>query len=522
MRHPVVVVLPLLGAALWQACTLTSEPFNPKEVAEALGPDPSVEGPTEQSEPDAGVDPTCTSSELGGCPLPLSGAGGRCESDVECETQVCISGSCAVASCNDGRENGSETGVDCGGSCVEPCDDCAGSECNPPEPTCDDRLINQGESDVDCGGPCEAPCGAGQRCENDGDCASGLFCPEPTGECTSVSCADGFLNGAELQVDCGGGTCPGCPIGAPCSDGSDCAAGVCGQNDTCSAPSCDDGVQNGTEPSADCGGTCTDCPEGQPCSVGADCRSGVCNPAGCGAEVERCCQTPACNDGVQNGNEPSIDCGNAGCGPCPNGRPCAANAVCGSGFCSLGFCRVHPCTDGALSESESDVDCGGNDPQCRRCPRGDTCRGNADCASNVCDEGVCVDCNDGILNGSETGLDCGGTCGLCAGGVCSDDDDCASDACEDGTCCGGALADCTRCARRLAPDVGCDSNGAAANDCNAFLQCLADNLDDCETSTASECSDDEDDICFYGSFGGENGAGVTLAEAVLVDAGCQL
>ncbi|MEQ8707328.1 MAG: T9SS type A sorting domain-containing protein [Phaeodactylibacter sp.] len=49
--------------------------------------------------------------------------------------------------CDDGIQNGDETGVDCGGSC-EPC---------VAAPTCDDGIQNGDETGVDCGGSC-APC----------------------------------------------------------------------------------------------------------------------------------------------------------------------------------------------------------------------------------------------------------------------------------------------------------------------------------------------------------------------------
>ncbi len=45
--------------------------------------------------------------------------------------------------CSDGVQNGSETGIDCGGSC-------------PACPTCSDGIQNQGETGIDCGGPCAA------------------------------------------------------------------------------------------------------------------------------------------------------------------------------------------------------------------------------------------------------------------------------------------------------------------------------------------------------------------------------
>jgi hypothetical protein len=103
--------------------------------------------------------------------------------------------SSTVPSCTDGVKNGSETGVDCGGTCPA----CA--------PTCTDGVKNGSETGVDCGGTCPA-------------CA-------PT-------CTDGVKNGTETGVDCGG-TCPAC------------------------APTCTDGIKNGMETGIDCGGTCPAC-----------------------------------------------------------------------------------------------------------------------------------------------------------------------------------------------------------------------------------------------------------------------
>ncbi len=50
------------------------------------------------------------------------------------------------ASCFNGIQDGTETGVDCGGPDCAPC------------PTCDDGIQNGGETGVDCGGPDCAPC----------------------------------------------------------------------------------------------------------------------------------------------------------------------------------------------------------------------------------------------------------------------------------------------------------------------------------------------------------------------------
>ena len=52
-----------------------------------------------------------------------------------------------IPTCEDGVQNGGETGIDCGG----PCKPCA-------QETCFDGIQNQGERGIDCEGPCEKPC----------------------------------------------------------------------------------------------------------------------------------------------------------------------------------------------------------------------------------------------------------------------------------------------------------------------------------------------------------------------------
>jgi hypothetical protein len=44
------------------------------------------------------------------------------------------------------------------------------------------------------------------------------------------SCADGVQNGDETDVDCGGGTCPKCPLNQMCLKASDCISGSCTAN----------------------------------------------------------------------------------------------------------------------------------------------------------------------------------------------------------------------------------------------------------------------------------------------------
>jgi len=106
----------------------------------------------------------------GGTVLASGGSFGSFET-----TNICVGGgSDPEPTCNDGEQNGDETGVDCGGPDCEAC------------PTCDDGEQNGDETGVDCGGP---------------DCDA---CP---------TCDDGVQNGDETGIDCGGPDCDPCSTG---------------------------------------------------------------------------------------------------------------------------------------------------------------------------------------------------------------------------------------------------------------------------------------------------------------------
>ncbi|EZH72189.1 hypothetical protein ATO12_24975 [Aquimarina atlantica] len=60
-----------------------------------------------------------------------------------------IKGGSSNPTCNDGIQNGNETGVDCGGPDCDPC---------TVDPTCNDGIQNGNETGVDCGGPDCNPC----------------------------------------------------------------------------------------------------------------------------------------------------------------------------------------------------------------------------------------------------------------------------------------------------------------------------------------------------------------------------
>ncbi len=484
-----VLVWFLMQALL--GCTLTSDPFNPREVQTVSlapsgtdEPEPELTPIAEATDSEASNSPECSGAEAPSCELPFVAPDDECTSDLDCASRVCAAGACATPTCSDGRANADESAVDCGGGCPE-------------------------------------RCAAGDACRSDQDCEAGQFCPAHTRECTPASCGDGSRNGSELSIDCGGGTCPGCPPGSECRANADCASQVCGANGACAAPTCEDGVQNQDETDLDCGGSCGPCLATQACLEAADCESAVCAGEGCSLDSALCCQAPSCDDDVLNGTEPNVDCGNAACGLCPINSPCSVNAQCNTDLCQAGSCRPQPCADGLENGTETDLDCGGADARCRRCQPGEDCAVPADCASGVCTNGSCVNCFDGFRNGAETGVDCGGVCLRCPGEECDGDNGCASGVCEADLCCGGDRVHCTRCALFLADDIiDCESNGdEAINDCEAFLQCLADNSDVCSVQSAPGCADT---ACPKASFGGAAGPGIVLATQILGAAQCDL
>ena len=145
--------------------------------------------------------------------------------------------------CTDGKKDGNETDTDCGGSCAATCatgktclvsTDCASGGCDATTHVCaasqcTDATRDGSETDVDCGGSCATPCATGLACMVGSDCVTGN-CDPATKICALPQCADGVKDGAETGVDCGGGTCAPCAIGTACMVPGDCATDVCTTN----------------------------------------------------------------------------------------------------------------------------------------------------------------------------------------------------------------------------------------------------------------------------------------------------
>ncbi len=386
--------------------------------------------------------------------------GNKCSANSDCQSKVCTNNVCSAASCNDGVQNGNETGPDCGGSCalVSPAKtcgtnvgcgvdaDCSSDNCCTAvtcqmlnvcvAPSCQDGKKNQDETGIDCGGnTCTARCGPGQGCLFSTDCQSGVC---TNNVCQPPSCTDGVKNGSEMGIDCGGNCPKGCPAGTACNGPGDCDSSVCskdpttGAYTTCAAPSCTDGVMNGLETYTDCGGGCKGCAPGQTCKVRTDCDLTVTN-IDC---INGICAVPQCNDGVMDGSETDVDCGGT-CAKCANSLKCVSATDCTSSVCkadSTGTprCAAPTCSDGVQNQGESGIDCGGTST-CARCATGFGCTLPTDCISGVCgSNNTCSapSCSDGVQNEQETDVDCGGpNCSTsttaCANGkICKVNSDC--------------------------------------------------------------------------------------------------
>jgi len=199
--------------------------------------------------------------------------------------------------------------------------------------------------------------------------------------CVANQCSDNHKDGAETDIDCGGGTCSKCPNGKGCLTNTDCNSSACdATNHVCVSSQCLDNQKDGAETDTDCGGpTCTKCATGKACLTNTDCSSNACDAN------TLACVASQCTDHHKDGAETDIDCGGGTCGTCATGKACVADSDCSTNACdaiSL-LCVSSQCSDHRKDGAESDVDCGGG--TCAACAVGAHCNSNSDCApGHIC------------------------------------------------------------------------------------------------------------------------------------------
>lgn len=199
----------------------------------------------------------------------------NCLKDLDCKTGV--TPSCDLTlhtciSCSDGIKNGTETGVDCGGSCKG----CGGVPCGKNADCA---------SSVCFAGLCQIPTG--------GDCTSDLTCA--SGLCSSLKCTSCAVASDCASTSCNAPVCKA-PGGTACGVDGDCATGTC-QFGLClvsNGGAC--AVNAGCLSGVCAGGVCTACGPINPCPAGASCGqtsfgTNTCNrPKGAYCTSQQQCQ----------------------------------------------------------------------------------------------------------------------------------------------------------------------------------------------------------------------------------------
>ena len=250
--------------------------------------------------------------------------------------QVCY----APGTCADGVQNGTETGIDCGGLCA----------------------------------PCQDLC-LGVVCQASDTCHLAGVCNSQTGTCSNpiapfgTACDDG--DACTLGESCSAGLClPASTV--TCAAADQChAAGTCGSSTgVCSNPALPDA---------------TACDDGDACTQTDTCQAGVCvgqNPIVCPAS-DQCHGEGACDSATGACSNPALPDGSL----CNDGSLCATNDVCQSGVC-VGIpvlcmpsdgCHLSGICDGATGLCSNPLA-----PEGTACSDGNACSGGDACIVGAC------------------------------------------------------------------------------------------------------------------------------------------
>ncbi len=171
------------GGPAAPACDILKECAKPDDCTSKVCQGGICQAPTSKDGVKNGAE---SDVDCGGTGNPKCLDGKDCGKREDCESDVCLAGKCATPNSMDGVKNGSETDVDCGGPAAPRCSDAlackvdadcksdvckntgAGLVCQVPSPT--DGKKNGNETDVDCGGAANPACEPGKACLVGTDC----------------------------------------------------------------------------------------------------------------------------------------------------------------------------------------------------------------------------------------------------------------------------------------------------------------------------------------------------------------
>ena len=323
MRFVAVTLLCALASSACGSANDSARLFGRGEGADAAVPSSGGRGGGAGCEGASCGGASCVNGQGPGCPM-TSTTPPCAPSQKDCAGR-CVDPSpangCGDTACTPCPEiqNGHAAcrGEDCGFDC-DPGYVANGNSCDAPPPGCTDGVKNGSETDVDCGGTCPR-CSSGKGCNIGADCLTAACL---NGECSTASCTNGVQDSNETDIDCGGENCPRCPVGGRCKVGSDCAAQSC-ESGICRASSCGDQTKNGSETGIDCGGACPPCSLNDTCKVDADCVTMHC--------VQGYCRQ-ACKEPNQSAGCPKCS------GPLGGTACCRADQYCGCALQALSTC----------------------------------------------------------------------------------------------------------------------------------------------------------------------------------------
>lgn len=446
-----------------------------KHVCEERFPAHCANNLKDNGESDLDCGNVCGSEKL--CPLEKA-----CTSNADCASKNCAGNKCVAATCTEDANCSAIPGASCdipNGVCI----------------SCSDGVKNGSESDIDCGGSCSTKCAGGKACTKGGDCENGIC---EAGKCSSVKVDaadpkelvinevfDSASGSPAFALNGGAKACEFIEIANPTSkvvsldglslellrtdDGkgkvlSVPLSGALPAKNLLVVHSCDtelslpdDAVAlrpnkgdekntailtltstatyditltNGSASTEKISivisegkskSSFTRDPEFTPTGEmklttsipgNADFATpGYCNNGG--QFSKGCISQNTCGNGTKDGTESDVDCGGLQCPKCADAKACNSDNDCVSGFCDNNICTKKTCT--------KDSDCGSGlkcDTEHEECYTPETC-------------------TDNLLNQDETDTDCGGSCSACVlGQKCKVNTDCNTNECTNGTCTG--------------------------------------------------------------------------------------
>ncbi|MDC3953641.1 hypothetical protein [Polyangium jinanense] len=408
---------------------------------------------------------TCVSADD-----PAFGCGTGCTPcNVPHATAACVSGACAVGTCNAGFS-------DCDGLATSGCESDTATDPN-----------NCGACGTVCTAPNAMPTCAASMC-GVGPCTPGFA------DCDMMA-----ETGCETNTESDPQHCGGCD--SACTVFETCTNGGCEPN-PCEPGTADCNMDNadGCETTL---GTLLDCNFcGDVCDLAnaaETCDMGACTLGACDGGFADCDMMGATGCEVNLQNDPM------NCGACSNVCPGGALAACTNGMCGIecaagtADCNNDP-SDGCEVNTQTDV------MHCGAC--GHACS-NANASATVCTAGACVptcnagsgDCtkpmapaaDDGCETNTATSVDHCGACGRACSGTNVASKSCAAGVCD--SSCDLGFANCDMPA--MGNDDGCELNtqqndtncGGCGNDCSGTLDCDRGPLTQkfCGCNTNNEC-----------------------------------